>query len=204
MSKVYVGNLSWNTTWQELKDHCRDEANLDVVYAKVLQGRDGRSRGCGIVEFADPETAAIAIEKLTDTELDGRKIFLREDREPNSDRDGGYNRGGGNRGGYGRPPPQSSERGDYDRGEKNESIEPGSQLFVGNLSWETGWQDLKDHFNQCGTVLRSDVAEERGGRKKGFGFIRYATAEDASKAIEELNGVEFMGRPLEVRLDHKA
>ena len=41
-------------------------------------------------------------------------------------------------------------------------------------------------------------------KKKGFGFIRYATAEDASKAIEELNGVEFMGRDLEVRLDLKA
>jgi RNA recognition motif-containing protein len=72
------------------------------------------------------------------------------------------------------------------------------------LSWETGWQELKEHFAAIGEVLRADVAVGRDGRKKGFGFIRYGSAEDATKAIAELNGVEYMGRPLEVRLDNKA
>jgi RNA recognition motif-containing protein len=72
------------------------------------------------------------------------------------------------------------------------------------LSWETGWQELKEHFAIVGEVLRADVAVGRDGRKKGFGFIRYGNAEDATKAIAELNGVEYMGRPLEVRLDNKA
>jgi len=66
------------------------------------------------------------------------------------------------------------------------------------------WQELKEHFNTVGDVQYSNVAVGRDGRKKGFGFIRFATAEEASTAIEKMNGVEFMGRPLEVRLDNKA
>lgn len=238
----------------------------DVQYAKVLQDRDGRSKGCGIVEFSTPEGAKDAIEKLTDTELKGRKIFVREDREEGGGGGGGKRGGGGAEGDAAPTPAESSNaatttapasggggRGGGGRqnnggrggrrgggrggggGASNKStsesltsgvvkaegggaedadastpaasattFEEGSQLFIGNLSWETGWQDLKDHFRQIGEIDRADVAEGRDGRKKGFGFIRYASAKDAARAIEELNGVEFMGRPLEVRLDNKA
>ncbi|KAL7551827.1 hypothetical protein ACHAWF_015024 [Thalassiosira exigua] len=187
-NRVYVGNLSWATSWQDLKDHMRDAG--DVQYAKILQDRDGRSKGCGIVEFTTAEGAKDAIEKLTDTELKDRKIFVREDREDGKrgggGGGGGPSGGGGGGGGGGGDPPAA-----------------GTQLFIGNLSWETGWQDLKDHFRQMGEVDRADVAVGRDGRKKGFGFIRFSTPEEAQKAISELNGVEFMGRPLEVRLDNK-
>jgi RNA recognition motif-containing protein len=54
-----------------------------VVYADVMKegGSGGRSRGCGIVEFETAEEAAAAINTLNDVELDGRPIFVREDRE---------------------------------------------------------------------------------------------------------------------------
>jgi RNA recognition motif-containing protein len=258
-NRVYVGNLSWSTSWQDLKDHMREVG--DVQYAKILQDRDGRSKGCGIVEFTSAEGAADAIEKLTDSELKGRKIFVREDREEgggggrrggagagaaggeegdalptpaesaNATTSGGGGgggggrgggrqnnggrgrRGGGGRGGGGASKPAAAAaegakaEGDNaaaDAAAPTTTYEEGSQLFIGNLSWETGWQDLKDHFRQIGEVDRADVAEGRDGRKKGFGFIRYASAKDAARAIEELNGVEFMGRTLEVRLDNKA
>jgi RNA recognition motif-containing protein len=200
-NRVYVGNLSWSTSWQDLKDHMRDAG--DVQYAKILQDRDGRSKGCGIVEFTTVEGAKDAIEKLTDTELKGRKIFVREDREDGKRGGGGGNRGG-DRGGEGGSAPAAESSDKKDDGGDRPAPEAGSQLFIGNLSWETGWQDLKDHFRQIGEVERADVAVGRDGRKKGFGFIRFQTAEDAKKAIDELNGVEFMGRPLEVRLDNKA
>lgn len=205
-NRVYVGNLSWSTSWQDLKDHMRDAG--DVQYAKVLQDRDGRSKGCGIVEFTEVEGAKDAIEKLTDTELKGRKIFVREDREDGKRGGGGGERAsrparGGDGGGGGDAGGAGNEDGG-DGGGDGSAPEPGSQLFIGNLSWETGWQDLKDHFRTIGEVVRADVAVGRDGRKKGFGFIRFETAADASKAIAELNGVEFMGRPIEVRLDNKA
>ncbi|EOD33464.1 RNA binding protein-like protein, partial [Emiliania huxleyi CCMP1516] len=77
-SRVYVGNLSWHTSWQSLKDHFRQAG--EVVHADVMQ-HDGRSKGCGIVAFATAQEAANAIATLGETELDGRTIFVREDRE---------------------------------------------------------------------------------------------------------------------------
>lgn len=205
-NRVYVGNLAWSVSWQDLKDHMRDAG--DVQYSKVLTDRDGRSKGCGIVEFSTVEGAKDAIEKLTDTELKGRKIFVREDRED------GKPRGGG-----GRPSPSKGKKedgaaadkkaapaakGEGDKDSSTPKEENTTQLFIGNLSWETTWQELKDHFKTCGDVEFAEVATGRDGRSKGFGFIRYGSAKEATEAMEKLNGVEFMGRALEVRLDAKA
>jgi RNA recognition motif-containing protein len=77
--KLYVNNLPWTVSWQGLKDHFRSAGN--VVRADVFTGADGRSKGCGIVEFSTPEEAAHAIQTLNDTMLNDRKIFVREDRE---------------------------------------------------------------------------------------------------------------------------
>ena len=77
MVSVYVGNLSYETSWQTLKDHMKEAG--EVVRANVKTRQDGRSAGFGIVEFADEAGAANAIETLMDTELDGRKIVVRED-----------------------------------------------------------------------------------------------------------------------------
>eukprot|EP00574_Skeletonema_japonicum_P006995 CAMPEP_0201726064 /NCGR_PEP_ID=MMETSP0593-20130828/9245_1 /ASSEMBLY_ACC=CAM_ASM_000672 /TAXON_ID=267983 /ORGANISM="Skeletonema japonicum, Strain CCMP2506" /LENGTH=203 /DNA_ID=CAMNT_0048217531 /DNA_START=61 /DNA_END=672 /DNA_ORIENTATION=- len=201
-NRVYVGNLAWSVSWQDLKDHMRDAG--DVQYSKVLTDRDGRSKGCGIVEFSTVEGAQDAIEKLTDTELKGRKIFVREDREDGK-RGGGAPRapkaeGGAAEGGESAPAAAAASSAPASASDKVE----GSQLFIGNLSWDTTWQELKDYFATVGDVQYSNVAVGRDGRKKGFGFIRFATAEEASQAIEKMNGVEFMGRNIEVRLDNKA
>ena len=51
-----------------------------VNFCNVM-GANGRSKGCGLVEFATPEEAQNAIRTLHDSELDGRRIFCREDRE---------------------------------------------------------------------------------------------------------------------------
>ena len=77
---VYVGNLAYEVSWQDLKDHCKQAG--DVRHADVLlENGTGRSKGCGIVVFGTPRDAQNAIEMLHDTELKGRPIFVREDRE---------------------------------------------------------------------------------------------------------------------------
>jgi len=78
-SRVYVGNLSFGVSWQDLKDHMRKVGN--VVRADVLTNPAGRSRGGGVVEYETVEQANASIDTLNDTELDGRKIFVRPDRE---------------------------------------------------------------------------------------------------------------------------
>ena len=77
-------------------------------------------------------------------------------------------------------------------------------VYVGNLSWETTQDQLKEHFAQCGDVDQAEVMGYPDGKKKGYGTVRYFKAEDAEKAIETLDGVQFNGRTLQVRLDNRA
>eukprot|EP01083_Nonionella_stella_P169659 575795_1 len=65
-----------DTKWQSVKDHMRRAGNVDQ--ANMLEGPDGRSKGCAIVVYQHPKDAVRAIKTLQDTELDGRKIFVTE------------------------------------------------------------------------------------------------------------------------------
>lgn len=78
-------------------------------------------------------------------------------------------------------------------------------IFVNNLSYETTWKELKDHFRQAGEVERAEVMEmpDGSGRSKGWGTIKFARAKDAQAAINQLSGQELQGRVLEVRIDNK-
>ena len=80
--RVYVGNISWEAQWQELKDHMRGpNQDLNVTHADIMPEANGRSKGCAIVEYATVRDAQRAIAELNDTDLMGRLIFVREDRE---------------------------------------------------------------------------------------------------------------------------
>jgi len=257
--RVYVGNLSWDVAWQDLKDHMRQVG--DVLFAEVMTESDGRSKGCGIVEFAQPSEAQQAIIDMTDTELKGRMIFVREDRETGQNRensstnnhqrhqnitsvfvgnlafecswqdlkdhmrqagnvdqaniltnDDGRSKGCGIVTYVKAQDAQNAiqelqntilhERAIFVREDREQSNH--LQLFVGNLSYDTSWRELKDHFRQCGEVERADVIHGPDGRKRGYGTVRFYSSRDAQNAITRLNGVELMSRSLEVRVDHKA
>jgi cold-inducible RNA-binding protein len=74
-----------------------------------------------------------------------------------------------------------------------------TKLYVGNLSFQTTSDELRDYFAQAGTVESASVVEDRmTGRSRGFGFVEMATPEEATAAIEQLNGKEFGGRNLTV------
>ena len=75
-SRVYINNLKWDTTSEELSAHMALGGNL--VSVNLYHYRDGRPKGCGIVEYASPQEAAYAISTLNDQELKGRKIQVRE------------------------------------------------------------------------------------------------------------------------------
>ena len=76
-----------------------------------------------------------------------------------------------------------------------------NKVFVGGLAWSATEEEFADHFSTVGSVVESRIIKDREtGRSRGFGFITFATAEEAQKAIEELNGSEFMGREIRVSL----
>ena len=73
------------------------------------------------------------------------------------------------------------------------------KLFVGNLAWEVGAQDLKDAFSKYGEVSDAFVATDKySGRSRGFGFVTIEDEEGAEKAKEEMQGFELKGREINV------
>ncbi len=105
MSKLYVGNLSYQTSESELREIFSQHG--EVVSATLVMDREtGRPRGFGFVEFADASSAKAAIEALNGANVGGRDLTVNEarPREPRSGGGGfggggGGHRGGGNRGG---------------------------------------------------------------------------------------------------------
>ena len=102
--KLYVGNLSFQTTSQDLQTFFAQAGTVDS--ASVITDRDtGQSKGFAFVEMSTDDEAAAAIEQFNGKELDGRMLRVNEAR-PKESRPGGGGRGfggggGGGRGGYG-------------------------------------------------------------------------------------------------------
>tara|TARA_B100001063_G_scaffold122355_1_gene114298 strand:- start:174 stop:464 length:291 start_codon:yes stop_codon:yes gene_type:complete len=72
-------------------------------------------------------------------------------------------------------------------------------IFIGNLSWETEEEDLKDLFNTYGEVTKCTIPLERdSGRKRGFGFVEMNSESSEKTAINDLQDVEWMGREIRV------
>src|ERR1051326_4097355 len=101
--KLYVGNLAFQTTSQDLQQLFAQAGTVES--AQVIEDRDtGQSKGFAFVEMATDEEGAAAIEQFNGREVAGRMLKVNEAR-PRENRGGGGGRnfggGGGNRGGYG-------------------------------------------------------------------------------------------------------
>ena len=116
---IYVGNLSWSMTDDDLMNLFTEHGT--VTSAKILKDKmNGRSKGFGFVEMEDDEAAKAAIAALNEVDVQGRKLIVNES-QPRAEGDrpkrsfggggggggykksggGGYGGGGGNRGGGG-------------------------------------------------------------------------------------------------------
>ena len=95
--KLYVGNLSFDTTQQDLEQIFGEIGTVEST--NIIEDRDtGRSRGFAFVEMSNDEEAQNAITSLNGKEIDGRALLVNE-AKPRENRGGSG--GGGGRGGYG-------------------------------------------------------------------------------------------------------
>ncbi|KAF9987773.1 hypothetical protein BGZ75_000132 [Mortierella antarctica] len=167
--RVYVGNLSYDVKWTHLKDFMREIG--PVAHADVLLGHDGRSKGCGVVEYQNADDARTAIRKLNDVVLMGRPVFVREDRESEARIGFSGGRGGG-------PAPPGRRDAGPSGGGGGSGGGSSRQVFVGNLPYSADWKDLKDLFKKAGAVDRADVFMSRDNRSKGSGTVSFDSTHD--------------------------
>ena len=120
-SKLYVGNLSYDTTSSVLEQLCSPHGT--VQSAEVIQDRDtGRSKGFGFVQMGSDAAAQAVIAALNGQEQDGRALTVNE-AKPREDRPrgGGGGYGGGGYGGGGSRGSSGSSGGGYARGTRGGS-----------------------------------------------------------------------------------
>jgi len=98
-SKLYVGNMSFKTTEDELRTAFGQFGSVTDVYV-AMDRMTGRPRGFAFVTMSTPEEAKAAAEKLNGTDLGGRALTVNEAR-PKEERSGGFGGGGGGGGGRG-------------------------------------------------------------------------------------------------------
>merc|ERR1711935_103396 len=187
-ARVYVHNLPYSFSWRDLKDHFAQAGEViraDIMTSKQTQ----RSRGCGLVEFATVEEAQTAIETMNDSEIDGRKILVREDREKGDKPSAA-------------PQNNNNQAAHVNKKQPDLTSHVGRQVFVNNLDKSITWQDLKDAFSPAGDVERADIIGD-GRLSKGQGLILFKTHEAALKAIEEFHEGELKNKTISVKMDTK-
>ncbi|MCH2311461.1 MAG: RNA-binding protein [SAR202 cluster bacterium] len=73
------------------------------------------------------------------------------------------------------------------------------RIYVGNLSWQTDENELRETFAPHGEVVSAQIITDReSGRSRGFGFVEMENDEEAKAAIDAVNGNEVGGRQLKV------
>jgi len=175
---VFVGGLSYETTTAGLRAHFEDAG--EIRGARIMINVDtGRSRGVGKVDFETERGRDIAISEWHNTELDGRTISVKEFTVERPRPVGGTS-----------SRMEGAARGAVDR----------SAVFVSGLSFETTTEGLRRYFEDVGRVRHALVlTSAETGRSRGVGKVVFASAEDATAAIQTLHNTALDGRTVTVR-----
>ncbi|XP_027035385.1 myelin expression factor 2 isoform X2 [Tachysurus fulvidraco] len=212
-NRVFISNIPYDMKWQAIKDLMREKVG-EVTYVELFKDAEGKSRGCGVVEFKDEEFVKKAIEVMNKYDLSGRPLNIKEDPDGEHARrvlqrgGGGYPGGRGHDSGPGQVnlPPSISN---------NPNIPPdvigalqhgrlGSTVFVANLDFKVGWKKLKEVFSMAGVVKRADVKEDKDGKSRGMGTVTFEQSLEAVQAISMFNGQMLFDRQMHVKMDDKS
>lgn len=137
----------------------------------VVKGKNGQSRGCGYVAYDSPEAAGHAMEALNGKELGDGKVLRVVPSHKNL-----------------HSAPTLTHQGP-------------TELFIRNLDASVDNRQLGEIFAPYGRLERGFVVMEKGSRKsKGFGFVTYASGEEAARAILEMNDREVAGKRIFVAI----
>jgi len=214
-TKVFVGNLAFKTTDQNLTELF---GQVGQVKSAAIITRGRRSLGYGFVEMGTAEQATAAVQKFNDTSLAERTIKVEVAKDPSerpprperpakpraSNSEDGESGGDGN-GAPGkrrrrRRPAKEGGEGDAPQGERpprqprpeRPKVASESTLFVANLPFATDDQGLLALF--AGLKPKSaHVVRTRNNRSRGYGFVEFTTQADQQTALQAKDGATVDG-----------
>lgn len=176
-TNVFVKNLNTSATYEEVEE-------LFAKYGKITSGVlmktvDGKSRGFGFFNYETHESAVSAVDGMCSTDFQGKVIYVARAQKKNERR-------------------QELEA-NYIALLK-ERMSKGTNLYVKNLDDDITDAQFKEEFAKFGNITSAVIMKNDKGHSKGFGFVCYATPEEANKALNEMNGKVFGSKPLYVNI----
>ncbi|OMO93306.1 hypothetical protein COLO4_17006 [Corchorus olitorius] len=173
--KLFVLNLPWSFSVEDIKGLFGQCGNVKDV--EIIKEKDGRSRNYAFVTMSSGEEAQAAVDKLDSHEVSGRIIRVEFARR------------------FKRPAPSSPP--------VVPSRETRHKLYVSNLAWKVRSSHLREFFSGFNPVSARVVFSNPSGQSAGYGFVSFATREEAEAAISALNEKELMERPLRLKFSEK-
>lgn len=171
---LFIGNLPFETTDGELRDMFSAHGSVDMV--TIPKNRDtGSPRGFAFVDMSTEAEVDAAVAALHETEIGGRKIRVQKSLPKDE--------------------AQKQQRKFAPKQDEN-----AQKIYVGNLPYDVDLEDVKAIYAKFGEIKDAFLPMDRKmNRPRGFAFITL-DKEVAEKAIEETNGMDFMGRGLTVSM----
>eukprot|EP00930_Biecheleria_cincta_P039997 TRINITY_DN27443_c0_g1_i1.p1 TRINITY_DN27443_c0_g1~~TRINITY_DN27443_c0_g1_i1.p1 ORF type:complete len:594 (+),score=100.29 TRINITY_DN27443_c0_g1_i1:94-1875(+) len=182
-AKLFVGQLAFKATEDDLHDVFR---SFDVAEVKIVKDKiSGKPRGYGFITFADIEQAEEAIRTMQGAEVAGRAIKLErtEGNQHNMESSGNHR--------------ASSSDGmeQREREDQGEDTEPplATSLFIGRLSKDTTEDDIRVVFSSFDLIDVRVIRRVKTGESRRYGFITFATSDQAEEALQTMKGVKVAG-----------
>ncbi|XVF39006.1 hypothetical protein PTKIN_Ptkin01aG0001200 [Pterospermum kingtungense] len=176
-NNVYVKNLSETTSDENLKKAF--ETYGTITSAVVMKDQNGKSRCFGFVNFQSSDAAAAAVEKLNGTKIDDNVWYVgRAQRKAEREA-------------------ELKAKFEQDRISRYEKLQA-ANLYLKNLDDSIDSEKLKELFSEFGTITSCKIMLDPQGVSKGSGFVAFSTPEEASKALNGMNGTMIGKKPLYV------
>eukprot|EP00898_Chlorokybus_atmophyticus_P001406 jgi/Chlat1/2266/Chrsp17S08727 len=178
-TNVFVKNLDTEITEEQLSEQFSNIGPLLNVV--IMRDTDGKSKGFGFVNFERTEDAAEAVDKLNGEQLGAKALYCGR-AEKKTERENKLR--------------QQFEDAKMERQQKYQGV----NLYIKNLDDSVDDDQLRKEFMQYGTITSAKVMRNEKGVSKGFAFVCFSSAEEATKAVTEGNGRMLLGKPIYVAL----
>ncbi|KAL4351590.1 hypothetical protein GQ457_06G037270 [Hibiscus cannabinus] len=146
----------------------------NVTDVEIIKQKDGRNKNFAFVTMASGEEAQAAVDKLDSNEVSGRIVKVELARR------------------FKKPAPPSPQP-------IVPSRETHHKLYVSNLAWKVRSNHLRDFFSAFNPVSARVIV----GQSSGYGFVSFATNEEAEAALSTLNEKELMDRPIRLKFSER-
>eukprot|EP00299_Pterocystis_sp_00344_P007155 c2178_g1_i1.p1 GENE.c2178_g1_i1~~c2178_g1_i1.p1 ORF type:complete len:189 (+),score=26.39 c2178_g1_i1:50-616(+) len=178
--RVYVGNLPWTATNDDIKKHF---SSFKLLEAEVQRKLTGKSKGFALIEFETTNDANNAISTLNNTKIGERDIVLRFDRLS--------------------LPETRSKKPTASAASSAASAASSSRLFVGNLPWSVKDDVLKSFFSDYKVSAAYVQLSKGNSRSRGFGLVTFESPSEAARALKEKGEFEYEGRQVFLKYDRR-